>query len=230
MSSIEALVWVFFVSGLTVGFGHCIGMCGPIVVSFSLKSKTANGTWLHALYHAGRLTTYSLLGGIMGISGSFTMVTSRLADIQKGVLIFAGALIIFMGMRMGGWMVTVPFFNSRVGGQLFLTKTFGRLTRSKSVLTYYPLGLLLGLMPCGAIYTVLIASARAGMEAPSILTGFLKGTALMTAFGLGTVPALLTLGKLAGLKWFKKRALIYKAGALLMVGMGIYFVVKGIRY
>ena len=52
----------------------------------------------------------------------------------------------------------------------------------------------------------------------------------MMAFGLGTIPALLTLGKLAGLKWFKRRDLIYKAGALVMVVMGIIFVVRGIRY
>lgn len=205
-------------------------MCGPIVVSFSLKSKTGSGTWPHILYHAGRLTTYSLLGGIMGISGSFTMVTSRIADIQKGVLIFAGVVIIYMGMRTGGWMVTIPFFKTGFRLQMFLTRSFGRLTQSKSVMTYYPLGLLLGLMPCGPIYTVLIASARAGMEASSMQIGFLKGTVLMSAFGLGTVPALLTIGKLAGLKWFKRRALINKAGALIVVGMGIYFVVRGIRY
>jgi uncharacterized protein len=230
MLSINTLVWIFFVSGLTTGFGHCIGMCGPIVMSFSLKSKTGNGTWPHVLYHGGRITTYSLLGGVMGMTGSFTMVTSRLVDLQKGVLIFAGVLIIVMGLIMGGWMAKVPFLNSGFKAQVFLSKAFGRLTRSNSTIAYYPLGLLLGLLPCGPIYTVLIASARAGMEAPSLQTGFLKGTILMMAFGLGTVPALLTLGKLAGLKWFKRRDLIYKAGALVMVVMGIIFVIRGVRY
>ena len=31
-------------------------------------------------------------------------------------------------------------------------------------------------------------------------------------------------------RWFKKRRLLYKAGSIIMVGVGIYFVIKGVRY
>jgi sulfite exporter TauE/SafE len=52
----------------------------------------------------------------------------------------------------------------------------------------------------------------------------------MAAFGVGTVPALFLVAKLADLGWLKSRAIIYKVGAALMIMVGILFVVKGIRY
>ena len=39
MSSTDTLYLIFLVTGFTVGFGHCVGMCGPIVVSLSLNEK-----------------------------------------------------------------------------------------------------------------------------------------------------------------------------------------------
>ena len=230
MSFIDPMAWVFLTTGFAVGFGHCIGMCGPIVISMSLQLKDGNTLWPHVLYNTGRVTTYSVLGGVMGVTGSFAMVTSGIADIQKGVLVFAGFLIIFMGILMTGWLKKFSCFREGSGLQSFFSKTFSRLVQSKSTLAYYPVGLLLGLLPCGPVYTVMIASARAGMEANNAVTGFMDGLVLMLAFGIGTVPALFLVGKLAGLRFFKKRELIYKTGAVIMICVGIYFVIKGIRY
>ena len=111
-----------------------------------------------------------------------------------------------------------------------LSRGFRRLSETKSTATYYPLGMLLGLLPCGPVYTALIAAARAGMEAQSALRGSLIGLGLMLSFGLGTVPSLLLVAKLADLGWLKRRDIIYKVSSILMVILGIYFVVKGIRY
>ncbi|MGM0644211.1 MAG: sulfite exporter TauE/SafE family protein, partial [Thermodesulfobacteriota bacterium] len=145
MSSIDTMVWVFLTTGFTVGFGHCIGMCGPIVISMSLQMKDGNTLWPHVLYNTGRVTTYALLGGVMGVTGSFAMVTSGIAGIQKGVLVFAGLLIIFMGILMTGWLKKFSCFSEGSGLQTFFSKTFSKLVQSKSTLAYFPVGLLLGL-------------------------------------------------------------------------------------
>jgi sulfite exporter TauE/SafE len=58
----------------------------------------------------------------------------------------------------------------------------------------------------------------------------LVGMGLMAAFGLGTVPALFLVAKLADLRWLKSRAIIYRLGAVLMIIVGVLFVLKGIRY
>jgi sulfite exporter TauE/SafE len=52
----------------------------------------------------------------------------------------------------------------------------------------------------------------------------------MLCFGLGTVPALFLVAKLADMGWLKKRELVYHIGAVLMVAIGLYFIIKGIQY
>jgi sulfite exporter TauE/SafE len=68
------------------------------------------------------------------------------------------------------------------------------------------------------------------MEATSAPEGILKGAYLMLAFGLGTVPALFLVARLAGLGWLKSKEVIYRMSSVLMMGVGVYFVIKGIRY
>jgi sulfite exporter TauE/SafE len=68
------------------------------------------------------------------------------------------------------------------------------------------------------------------MEAPAIYQGVFAGMLLMTAFGLGTVPALFLVAKLADLGWLKSRDTIYRIGAVLMIIVGIIFIIKAIRF
>jgi hypothetical protein len=230
MLSTDPLYLTFLITGLTVGFGHCIGMCGPIVISLSLNLKGKSVLVPHLLYNTGRVITYAVLGGLAGILGSFTMLTSSIVSLQKGVLVFAGVLVLLMGLAMGGWVPFGRIFGDADAGSSMLSKWFRRLSAAKSPIAYLLLGLLLGLLPCGPVYTALIASARVGMNAQTALQGFLSGALLMLAFGIGTVAPLLLVGKLAGLGLMKSRPLIYKISSVLMVLVGVYFLIQGIRY
>jgi sulfite exporter TauE/SafE len=230
MSFIDPLYLIFLITGFTVGFGHCIGMCGPIVVSLSLNLKDKNFLIPHLLYNSGRVVTYSILGGVMGATGSFTLVATHIAGIQKGAMILAGILIIIMGLAMSGWVSFGRVFGDSCNPGGFVSKGFQRLSRVKSPAAYFPIGLLLGLLPCGPVYTALLAAAGAGMKAAGPLEAISKGMGVMLCFGLGTVPALFLVAKLADMGWLKKRKLIYRIGAVLMVTVGIYFIIKGIRY
>ncbi len=230
MSCIDNLYWIFLSTGFLIGFGHCIGMCGPIVVSLSLGLRKKGAFLPHLLYNSGRIVTYAVLGGIMGISGSFTMVASNISSVQKGVMIVTGFMIIIMGMAMGGLIPFGRVFGNYYNPQGIISRGFKKLSGIGSTSTYFPLGLLLGLLPCGPVYTALISSARAGMDAKSSLDGLCMGAGLMFAFGLGTMPSLLLIARLTDLKWLKSREIIYKIGSILMVIVGVYFVIKGIQY
>jgi sulfite exporter TauE/SafE len=230
MLSTKALYLIYFTTGFTVGFGHCIGMCGPIVVSFSLSSKGKSIVTTHLLYNLGRIITYSILGGLMGLTGSFTIVTANIAGLQKGVLIFAGVLIVVMGVAMSGWLPAGRIFGDNYDPSGILSRGFRKLSGRQSPITYFGLGLLLGLLPCGPVYTALIGAARAGMETANPAEGILAGMGLMLAFGLGTVPALMLVARLAAMGWLKSRQVIYKTGAVLMILVGVYFIIQAIRY
>jgi len=230
MLSTETLYLLYFSTGFTIGFGHCIGMCGPIVVSFSLSLKEKSVLVPQLLYHLGRIITYAILGGVVAAAGSLTMITANIDTIQKSVMIITGALIMLMGLAMAGWIPLGRIFRdqSSLGG--VISKGYGKLLKLQSTLVYLPLGLLFGLLPCGPVYTALLGAARAGMDAGSTHQGVLAGMGLMAAFGLGTVPALFLVAKLVDLGWLKSRVIIYKVGAVLMIIVGIIFIIKAIRF
>jgi len=230
MSSIDPLYWVFLATGFTVGFGHCVGMCGPIVVSLSLNLKGRNLYLPHLLYNAGRVITYTLLGGIMGATGSFSMVAANIAGIQRGALIFAGIMLIVMALAMSGWLPLGKIFGDYYNPDGFVAKGFQRLTRSKSTWAYFPVGLLLGLLPCGPVYTALLAAAGAGMNTPTTAAGIVKGMGVMFCFGIGTIPALFLIAKLVDMGWLKNRQIIYRIGTVLMLIVGVYFIYQGLTF
>ncbi|UCH22408.1 MAG: sulfite exporter TauE/SafE family protein [Deltaproteobacteria bacterium] len=230
MSSTEALYLIYLSTGFTVGFGHCIGMCGPIVVSFTLNLRGRRVLIPHLLYNFGRIVTYTLIGGIMGATGSFTAVTANIAGLQKAVMVVAGLLIVIMGLAMSGWFPWGRSFGDRYKPDGIVSAGYRKLSSLKSTYVYFPLGLLLGLLPCGPVYTALIGAARAGMEVQTPLKGIFIGMGLMAAFGGGTVPALVLVAKLADLGWLKSKEIIYRISSVLMILVGVYFIVRAIRY
>ncbi len=230
MSSIDPLYLVFLATGFTVGFGHCVGMCGPIVVSLSLNLKGSNLYLPHLLYNAGRVITYTLLGGLMGATGSFSMVASNIAGIQRGALIFAGLMIMIMALAMSGWLPLGKLFADYYNPQGFVVKAYKKLSRIDSVATYFPVGLLLGLLPCGPVYTALLAAAGAGVSSPTTWAGSLKGMGVMFCFRIGTVPTLFIIAKLVDMGWLKNRQIIYRVGTVLMLIVGVYFIYQGLIF
>jgi sulfite exporter TauE/SafE len=166
----------------------------------------------------GRITTYGLLGAFMGLSGSFVNSAGRLAGIQNAVAVMAGLLMIVMGMSIAGLLGPAAWIEKHNSSVL---RAASRFTGSPSAFRFYPLGLLLGLLPCGLSYTVFIASAGTG--------GMLSGAATSVLFGLGTLPALLLFGTLFSVLTPSLRGRLYKAGGVLVIAMGIYYLARGMK-
>ncbi len=208
--------------GLLGGFGHCIGMCGPIVSAVSLKSSregTAAGMASVAFYNVGRVLTYSALGAAMGAAGSFVNVTGRLAHIQNMALYVSGAVMVLMGLDIAGLL--------RLSGRLeiqgrWITRLAGRWGHPRTALAFLPLGLWLGLLPCGLSYTFMIAAAGTADA--------LRGGLVMFLFGLGTVPAMTSAGALALLVGTSLRNRLYRMGGVLVVLSGLYLIARGILF
>jgi len=211
-------------TGILGGFGHCIGMCGPLVASYTLASPSAGVHLLinrmppHLLYNLGRITTYAIIGGIMGISGSFVNVAGRIAGIQNIVAIAAGVMMIGMGLNIAGVRGNLEWIDKR---NITVLRAAQKVLRSPSPLRYYPLGLLLGLLPCGLSYTVFIASAGTG--------GLLSGMLTSLLFGIGTLPAILLFGIVITFLSPTLRGRIYRAGGVIVIIMGVYFLYQGMR-
>ena len=199
MSVVE--LGVMFTLGLVSSL-HCVQMCGPIVLSYSLGAGNSAAPGAarslaagHLAYNAGRIITYSALGALAGLAGGTVGMLGRLAGASSVAAMVGGGLMIVAGLFM------LDFIPSRVlaGIQLFrLTSGFmrraGGLLSTPAVGKRFLLGLTLGLLPCGLIYAAMLRSLATGSP--------LWGAAAMLAFGLGTAGALITLGLFSSaLRW-----------------------------
>lgn len=216
----EAGYVIALTTGFIGGFGHCIGMCGPIVAAYSLHDTASSSLMSrlvsHVFYNTGRITTYIFIGALMGLAGSFINVAGRISGVQNVVSLLAGVIMILMGLNITGflgrpgWLEKKGNFILRAGRGFF-----GELSQWR----YYPLGALFGFLPCGFSYAAFVAAAGTG--------GFLSGMTLMLFFGLGTFPALFIFGIAASYISMKIRGLLYKASGATIIIMGIYFIVRG---
>jgi sulfite exporter TauE/SafE len=207
-----------FTTGLLGGFGHCLGMCGPLVASYTLSAGiTGSKAFPHLMFNAGRITTYSIIGSLMGLTGTFVNTAGRLAGVQNIAAMLTGILMIIMGLSITGMLKgtsLIERYNSVV------LRAVSVVLETESPMRYYPLGLLLGLLPCGLSYSVFIGAAGTG--------GPLQGMLYVFCFGLGTVPALLLFGVVMTYVSSKLRGRLYRASGIVVIISGIYFMARAI--
>jgi sulfite exporter TauE/SafE len=210
-----------FATGLVGGFGHCVGMCGPIVGSLALATGSLGPRRSMAgqlAYHAGRVTTYAALGGAMGLTGSFVNVAGRLAGVQQVVAVAAGVLMILLGLGAAGLTDALRRLEARASAKV--------VSLVRGVLAgggpgrLYPAGLVLGILPCGLSWTLFLGAAGTGSP--------VEGLLLALAFGLGTVPALLLVGAAGAFLGARARGLLYRLGGVLVAALGGMLVVRGL--
>jgi len=215
-----------FTTGLLGGFGHCIGMCGQLVASYTLRGSPSplyrasiiNNLLPHLFYNIGRITTYMFIGAVMGLTGSFVNVAGRISGFQNTVAIIAGLLMIFMGLSITGIAGGMAWLEKHNN---LILKFAKNILQGESLWQYYPLGALFGFLPCGLSYTLFMAAAGTG--------NFLSGMFTMFFFGIGTLPALLLFGIISAYMNYRLRAWVYKAAGIIIMLTGIYFLIKGIN-
>ncbi|MGD0364208.1 MAG: sulfite exporter TauE/SafE family protein [Bryobacteraceae bacterium] len=182
-----AQFWLMFALGLVSGI-HCVQMCGPIVLSYSLPlaggvAPRAKLAWAHFWYNLGRVTTYTALGGLAGAAGGAIGLTARLAGIAHGGRIAAGVAMIAAGIYLTGFVRRADLIRiDSPGIAARLARAGKRFMLSIRPTSKFRLGLVLGFLPCGLVYAALLKAVDAGSA--------LGGAAAMLAFGSGTSLAL----------------------------------------
>jgi sulfite exporter TauE/SafE len=189
----RSLDWLSLLMLGLLGTGHCLGMCGPLVFALTARSGRFRS---HLCYHLGRITTYMLIGGLMGLLGSGVGALANLigsdpldwiAAAQIGFSFLAAAFLFLFGLSRLGvlseprWMALAE--PARIPGFHKLTAAVRKGTGPGS---FFLLGLMLGLLPCGLSFA---AFARAMPSGSAV-----EGAALLLVFGVGTLPGLLLLG------------------------------------
>ncbi len=211
-------------TGLAISLGHCIGMCGPLVGAVSVaQRRDGAGAWILfwrlAIYHAGRLSSYMLIGAGLGLLGSATLLTGDGKAVQGGLSVFVGLLMLLLGVGLLGWLPTQRWLESGRIQRMVAGRLQGLLT-AQSIPRRWALGMANGFLPCGPVYTVAMTAAATGHV--------FKGALAMLFFGLGTVPVLLALGLGAARLSVTRRRFFNRLGAILVLAMALQLVLRGL--
>lgn len=216
--------------GLLGSFGHCVGMCGPIAVAFSLAvpssvtemtevSSRSHSFWFHLSLNLGRLASYVLVGAAIGGLGSVLVAGGQMAGVgsglRRGMALLTGTLLILIGLNQvaPGLLPKLPFLHPLQGAlHDRLQQAMGYTAQSRRWWTPLVLGLAWGLIPCGFLYTAQIKAAET--------SSLVAGAATMGAFGLGTLPMMVGLGTYSAWLSRDRRSQLFQLGGWITLLIG----------
>jgi hypothetical protein len=185
-----------FLVGLLGGV-HCIGMCGGIAgaLTFGLSPEQRerfSGALSNQLaYNLGRIASYTAAGAIMGSLGMLIAELMPVYYAQRALLAISGIFMVLLGLYLSGWWMLLSRLEAAGSVLWRRIEPFGRrLLPVRSPGQALLVGSVWGWIPCGLVYSMLVTAVSAGSA--------FKGAALMLAFGIGTLPTLMTIGVLAG--------------------------------
>ena len=193
-----------------LGMGHCLGMCGPLVIAFPGRLGTlAAQLW----YHIGRIGAYTLVGAVLGVIGGAIGRLSVLAHVQVGLGAVAAVFLLLFGLARIGLVREPALLRLANPAVLGGGNVVGRLLGSRRALSMLPLGFVMGFLPCGLSYAAFARALPSG--------GLFDGAVLLAAFGAGTLPGLLILGASASRIMTRYRAMSDLLAGVLMIAMAV---------
>lgn len=231
-----------FATPLTIGFIgslHCLGMCGPLVLAYSLNLKKPDGASPcrhlgvglphcegfrhHAAFHFGRLVAYGLLGALAAGFFKAADLSRLIFEIRGDMNLAGGILLIFFGVVLLKIMPLPSFFSRGMGAPWHL---FGKwvpsLISSKGMISKAALGVCAGFLPCCLSWAMIVTAA----STQNPLDGFIT----MVAFGLGTIPALSLIGVSSSFVSIRMRVLGERLAAALIMATGLMLVFRGVGF
>ena len=211
--------------GFLGSFGHCVAMCGPLSVAFSLSAKGQPDGWqqlkFHGLLNLGRIVSYVVVGAAIGGLSSVAIAGGQMAGLgsllRRVMALVTGSLLIGLGLRQINprLLPSLPFFHPILGLNWHdrLNRSMTRASELEQWWTPALLGSIWGLIPCGFLYVAQLKAAETG--------DLWLGAATMLSFGLGTMPAMLAIGLSASRLSGDRRSQLFRLGGWLTLTVGV---------
>jgi uncharacterized protein len=208
----------FLVAAISLGLlgsMHCIGMCGPLALALPIHQKqTAAKVYSLLAYNIGRALTYSLFGVVFGLIGQGFAVFGM----QQIISITIGSLILISILLPRLFSFESAFFYSKLN---YLKSLIAKYFKRSGISSFFIVGLLNGLLPCGLVYMAIAGAIATG--------NVLNGALFMAFFGLGTIPAMFSLMWFGDLISIKGRMIIRKAFPYMISVIGIMMILRGLN-
>jgi len=204
-----------FIIGLVASVSSCIAVTGGLLVAVAAKYNEATSDLTpaqrmrpHIYFNAGRVLSYTVLGGAIGALGSALTLTPQV----NGVLaIVASVVMILLGLQMLRLLPALTRFIPT------MPKAFAHyihdLAERDANGGAFVLGTATFFLPCGftqALQLYVLSKAT-----------FAVGALTMLAFSLGTLPALLSLSAMSSLTsgGLQRHFLRFAGAAVVVLGI-----------
>src|SRR3989344_3196870 len=196
ISSKSSLV-SFFGFGILAGLSSCAALIGGMVLSLSkqwnelYQPEDSHSKKLqpHLLFNIGRILSYAIFGGVLGLIGSRLSLSFTVTAWQ---VVIVSLLMIGLGLQMLG---VRAFRGLQLGLPKFITRSIADEKKFHGKYMPFVMGALTFFLPCGFTITA---------QTIALLSGSVwQGAGIMGFFALGTAPMLLVIG-VSSVKFFSK--------------------------
>ncbi|PSJ80639.1 sulfite exporter TauE/SafE family protein [Neisseria iguanae] len=199
------------------GGGHCGGMCGGLSSAFVLQlPPNLNRAGLIILLNLGRVSSYVLIGLILGWVGQIGILLDETRWLQNILYVAANVLLLLLGLYLAG-LSGMAVKIERMGRPVWkrLNPWLNKLLPIRSIPACFAVGMLWGWLPCGLVYSASLYALGSG--------GAWHGGLYMLAFALGTLPNLLAMGFFAAqLKAFLQNRTVRLVAGLLVAAWAVW--------
>lgn len=184
---------VVFLIGLTAGVSTCMALVGGLVLGASARfaEKHPYATPLqkfkpHLFFNLGRITSYIILGGLIGYLGSFLQISTSVLGL---LTVAVGLVMLLLGVQLTEIIPGLNRFKITIPSQI--SKLFGVQKKSQAEYSHTnsaAMGALTFFLPCGFTQAMQLYAISTGDPVAGALT--------MGTFAIGTAPGLLGIGGL----------------------------------
>ena len=200
-----------FLIGIIASLSTCMAVVGGLVLSLSATfAREGDRVRPQILFHAGRIVSFFILGGVIGALGSaFTLGPT--GTFVLGLLV--GIVMLILGINL------LDVFPSLKRFQPAMPKFFGKHALGISELNHWLTPLLVGIatffLPCGFTQA---------MQLYSLTTGsFLASAFTMLSFALGTLPVLALIGFSSfSITNSAKAGIFFKSAGLIVIVFALF--------
>ena len=206
-----------FMIGIIASLSTCMAVVGGLVLSMSATfAREGDKVRPQIMFHAGRLVSFFLLGGVIGAIGSaFTLNTY--ATFIIGVII--GIVMLILGINL----LDVFNWSRNLVPKMpkFMSRHAMGVSKLNSNLTPILVGIVTFFLPCGFTQSMQLYTLGTG--------GFFSGAFTMLAFALGTLPVLALISFSSfSIKNSSKSGIFFKSAGLVVIFFALFNLINSL--
>ncbi len=206
-----------FVIGIIASLSTCMAVVGGLVLSMSATfAKEGDKVRPQLMFHAGRIVSFFILGGVIGaIGAAFTLNTAATFILS----IIIGIVMLILGINL----LDTFHWAKRLQPSMpkFIAKHAHGVSKFNHTLTPLLVGIATFFLPCGftqsmQLYTLTTSS-------------FLQGGLTMLAFALGTLPVLALISFSSfSIQKSSKAGVFFKTAGLIVIMFALFNLINSL--